>query len=700
MTTTGQVAVLEKQAPTPVHEKGRRKFRPDIEGLRAVAVILVIIGHSGLALAGGYIGVDVFFVISGFLITQQLHDELQLYRRIAFCRFYARRARRIVPAATVVIVATLFASWYWLSPLRFKAIVGDAVFSAISGVNWRLAEQGTDYFGSTDPPSPFQHYWSLSVEEQFYAIWPVLLVVSVLSIGGVVGRQRAMVGSLLLLVALSLSLSVTVTGGSAPLAYFGSHTRAWELGLGALLAVTAATWARLPQTMATIAGWVGLGMIAGAAWWFSDATPYPGSAALLPVVGACLVIAAGCVKRPNGVEMFLQQRPMQFAGRVSYSWYLWHWPVFVIAPVAVGHPLGVGEIAAAICFSLLLAVLTFYIIEQPIRTRKGLLDHPQRGIGLGMTIVAVSVTLCVVMSTVAIVPGGSSTTSDSLAAAQRAAASAVLVSGILPAVKEAVELTELPPVTPALESAKFDGAILPPSCFVQYMETDPDTSRTCLLGDPNGNKTVALIGDSHAAQWAGPLQSWAEKNRWQMRPMLKTACPPGLYPNYIELELKRVYVECEIWRAKVLEFIGELKPDVVVIGSRATISAVDSSGLRETVQRIRDIGSKVVFMAETPTMSSAVPDCLAQYASNIQFCGANPFEAELGAPARIAEINGAEQAGAIIFDSTPWLCTAETCPAVISKIVVYRDDNHLTNTYALTLEAPLGKAVTDAVGRP
>src|SRR5262249_21074320 len=163
--------------------------------------VRVVLAHSGLALTGGYVGVDVFFVISGFLITRQLHEEAQRYRRLSFSRFYARRARRIIPAAAVVILATTLAAWVWVSPLRMASITRDAVFAAISGVNWRFAEQGTDYFQSTAPPSPFQHYWSLSVEEQFYAVWPWLLMISIVIFGRRIGRQRAMFWSLALVVA-------------------------------------------------------------------------------------------------------------------------------------------------------------------------------------------------------------------------------------------------------------------------------------------------------------------------------------------------------------------------------------------------------------------------------------------------------------------------------------------------------------------
>ena len=682
----GQVGVLAPGAA------GRgRGFRPDIEGLRAVAVLLVVAAHSGLALKGGYVGVDVFFVISGFLITRQLYGELNERGRISFGAFYARRARRIIPAAVVVIVATLGASWAVLSPLRIKAIADDAIFSAVSGINWRLAAQGTDYFQSTAPPSPFQHYWSLAVEEQFYAVWPVLLVLTALLLGRMVGRHRAIVGLLVVILAASCAASVMVTRSSAPWAYFGSETRAWELGLGALVAVGASILTRLPSRLAGVVSWLGIAMVAFAALRFTDSTPYPGSAALVPVLGAVLVIAAGCARPQWGAETVLRLAPMQFGGRVSYSWYLWHWPVLILTPAALGHPLDVPETLAAVGASLALATVTFFLVEQPIRIRPGLVKFPQRGIGLGLGMAAAAVVVAVTMSANVAIPGAApaAAPNTSLFAATAAGRHPGDVAAI---VQVAAQVRKLPAVTPALDKAADDGAAAW-KCFGSLTDIDLKVGPDCVFGDPHGKQTVILFGDSHAGQWSGPVEAWAERNHWKMMLVAKSSCSPGEYPDAVSPQVHRVYTECGVWREKALSFIGTLKPALVVVAGSWTDAAVATPAISATVSRIGTSGAKMIFMADTPRMSEDPPDCLAQHADDIRVCSTRPVEAGISSAGRVAEIEGARRAGATIFDPIPFLCTEETCPTVIGDVEVYRDAFHVTNTYAMTLQPQIGAAM-------
>lgn len=682
MTATEESATRENEpAKVPAAPAELRKFRPDIEGLRAVAVVTVVLAHAGLVFTGGYIGVDVFFVISGFLITRQLADEMEAKKRIYFAKFYARRFRRIIPAATVVIFATLLASWEWLSPLRMRAITQDALFSAISGVNWRLAEQGTDYFQSTAPPTPFQHYWSLSVEEQFYAVWPLLLVVSASLIGRLVGRQLAVVISLLAVILVSFYLSVTVTNVAAPWAYFGSQTRAWELALGALIAITARTLSRLPVALAALATWFGMALIFWAAWSFTNQTLYPGSLVAVPVIGAVLLIVGGCAAPRWSAETLLRQWPMQFVGRISYSWYLWHWPVLLILPVALhGNP-STTKSTAAIAASFLLAVATYYLVERPFRRNIGLVHYPQRGIMVGTALAAVSVSAALIVGMAVVIPGSGAEPSASVVALSPAA------------VVESAKMRTLPNnLVPPLERALRDEVNVR-NCFIDYLGTSPNTSPDCVFGDPAGTKTLVLLGDSHAAQWAGPVFAWGEKNHWRVWFIAKSSCPAGVYPNFVVPILHRVYTECNIWRQEAFDFIRGVKPEMVVIGSLSKGVTITPAGMTETTLMLRAAGARVLYIADNAYMDKDPPSCLAQHTDDIQQCSLPRDAAALSAGPRLGEIEGAKAGGAEVWDPAPYLC-ADVCPSVIGNIGVYKDESHLTNTFTMSLLPQLGGVLT------
>ena len=330
-----------------------RRFRPDIEGLRAIAVLSVVLYHARLGVRGGFVGVDVFFVISGFLITRQLVGTAGRRGLRALPEFYARRIKRLLPAAAVVVVATLAVARFWGPPLQARSVAVDGLFTTFYSLNYRLAVLGTQYLHQNDAVSPLQHFWSLGVEEQFYLVWPVLIVVMLIL------PRRIRTGALALVLAavcaLSYRWSARLTAVAAPWAYFSLQTRAWELALGALVAVGSAWLARLPGFLAETMGALGLAAVLASCFAVSDATAYPGTIAMVPVAGTALVIAAG-VGRARRVERFLGEALAQCLGRVSYAWYLWHWPMLVLAPSVVGHPLDVGGRLIVVWLSLLAAV--------------------------------------------------------------------------------------------------------------------------------------------------------------------------------------------------------------------------------------------------------------------------------------------------------------------------------------------------------
>jgi peptidoglycan/LPS O-acetylase OafA/YrhL len=333
-----------------VTQQDRAPFRPDIEGLRAVAVVAVVLYHAGIpGIAGGYIGVDVFFVISSFLITGLLWREVQATKTVALGRFYAARARRLLPAAATVGVVTALVAAAVLPPLQARRVFIDGIASMLYVGNYRFAAQNTDYMISDLPPSPFQHYWSLGVEEQFYLVWPALIIgtawLARRIARGDTPRNAPYLAVVTLVGAASLAAAVIWTHTSPPWAFFSLPTRAWELAAGALVALTIDQWKRLPLLPATVAGWGGLALILLTCTQLGPHTPYPGTSALLPVLGTALVIGAGSVTGGMGVGRVLCPPVMRAIGRVSYSWYLWHWPVLLLLPPLRrgAAPFGEGE---------------------------------------------------------------------------------------------------------------------------------------------------------------------------------------------------------------------------------------------------------------------------------------------------------------------------------------------------------------------
>ncbi len=368
----------------------RPTFRPDIEGLRAIAVLLVVLFHAHVpGITGGFVGVDVFFVISGFLITSLLLRERDRSGRNSLLHFYARRARRILPAVSLTIVLTVVATYHWLGALAGNRAADDGLWSSVFLANLHYAAVGTQYLGSQLPPSPLQQVWSLAVEEQFYVVWPALLILTAI-VGKRWSLHHRLAGVLSLIIVTSFAWSVIETAQNGTWSYFSPLTRAWELAIGGLVAVASARLKNMDWRVASSLSWVGMAAVLLSAFLFTSSTEFPGYAVALPVLGTVAVIVAGMSTHRRGVDQVLKLPPFQIMGRLSYSLYLVHWPILIIAFEYAGHELTLAQNLGLVAISILVAAIMHFAIENPFRFGKFFAGHAVRSVVMGLLLILAS----------------------------------------------------------------------------------------------------------------------------------------------------------------------------------------------------------------------------------------------------------------------------------------------------------------------
>ncbi|HVW47184.1 MAG TPA: acyltransferase family protein [Solirubrobacterales bacterium] len=683
---------MHSRKPPDEQESGRR-FRPDIEGLRAVAIVAVLLCHAGVPfLAGGYVGVDVFFVISGFLITRLLLGELDRSGTISLRRFYARRAKRLLPLSAILLATVGVLSMILLSPLRDTEVAGDIVAAALYVANWHFAAQSVDYFAQGLEPSPVLHLWSLAIEEQFYLVWPGLMLAATWF-----WRRRgrsvrpALWVVLALILAGSLVYGVILTDDKPAFAYFDTFARAWELALGAALALAGAV--RLPRLGAVALGWLGVAAIVYASFAFTAETTFPGTAALIPTLGAAALILAGTALAETGrgvagvragAGRLLALPPIRYVGRISYSWYLWHWPFLVFAAAIWGPRLSVAAGLAAVAASWVPTQLTHTLVENPVRRAPALRRLPNRAIALGLacTLVAVGVGI-------------------GLRAAQPSIRTAKLsdVPGAAALPEQPTPQETATALRPNPLKARADrGRSYYEGCMVGIEGTN---SNKCLYGDPEGERTLILFGDSHAMQYFPAVEELAELHQWRLIVLTKAECPPE------ELEVRsmvedREYSQCDEWRQDAFERIESGDENTTVIMSGDTeytpygpegeelsgddaAEAMEAAYLR-TLNRIQAAGPHTVVIRDNPTSTSDVPSCVSEDIQHLGRC-AFPRRREWD---REYDVRAAERSPSThLVDFIGDICPGEICRAVIGNALTYRDKDHLTATFARTLEPML-----------
>ncbi|MEV6524783.1 acyltransferase family protein [Longispora sp. NPDC051575] len=639
----------------------RPGFRADIEGLRAVAVLTVLGFHAAVPhLGGGYVGVDVFFAISGFLITGLLVAELSRTGRVSLAEFYARRARRILPAAGLVLVATALAGWVLLPPLRQRDVAADVLAAALHVGNWRFVATETDYLHAGDP-SPLLHYWSLGVEEQFYLLWaPVLALVAYLA------RRRPLLvvaGVLVAGTAASFALSLHWTETSGPLAYLSSPSRAWQFGVGGLAALAAPWAARVPVWARGVLGAAGLAAIGASTALFTSQTPFPGTAALAPTLGAVAVLLSNA----GPARSLLTLAPVRLVGRLSFAWYLWHWPVLVLAEAAQG-PLDWPVKLALVLGAGLPAAATLWLVERPVRFSVSISAFPRRGLAIGAAAVVLPLIAGLLLGTDAargLGTGGGRV--PSLAEFTAAATSGV------PGVRG--------PVVPPPAAARVDYGPLPGECLVApaAVESPPCRFGAGSAGAVSADRIV-LLGDSQAAQWFPAVLQLAGRRGLGVEVLTKQGCPLATL-SVVNPQLGREYRECAEWRRHALGRVNAWpKPKLVLVASLNAYVPDPRAGWDATLAGLGDLN--VGYLRATPLPGRDIPTCVSGALDDWRACQF-PRAAALR-PDPLAE---RPPAGVRVVDVNDLLCPAEQCPAVIGGVLLYRDDSHLTATLT-TLLAP------------
>jgi peptidoglycan/LPS O-acetylase OafA/YrhL len=603
-----------------------------IQGLRALAALLVTIFHAKFV-SGGFIGVDIFYVISGYLITRLILREIENTGTLNLRLFYQRRIKRLLPTSVFVLFATAIVGYFVLPAITRDALGRDLFAAATYVSNYLFAWWENDYQNLDATPSPFIHYWSLAVEEQFYVVWPILILI--LSRFG----KRAVLYGVGAITAASLILSIQQTQSSPIWAFYSLPTRAWELGIGALLLfIPTSFW------KSKFLPWLGAIGLAVGTLIFDENTAFPGINALLPVISTAVLI--GSISQwPRFFNDLSNNRISQWLGAISYPLYLWHWPALVLPSSALGRPLSINERMICIVVTILLAHWTSKYIEQPLRHRN---------------IAGKKVFLFFVSTTLISLGAGLAISST--------ATSIISIKGT-DYKFDLVDVMKKP-------SIYIDG------CHVNYGEPE---SGECTYGDINSKTTIVLYGDSHAAQWFPALEVLANERGFKLVSLTKSACPSVDVPRDDRGAFKAV--DCDQWRVNSIARIQELAPTAVIMSNFQYFTPPSeypdrdkwwSDGQNRLLASLRGSSDHLIYINDTPHPSRDIPNCLAS--RNSKSCDSTEKT-----PIRI--IPGFEK-----IDPTPWLCT-DICPAFLDGYVVYRDASHLTVDAALALKEQLEAAL-------
>ena len=655
------------------------EFRPEIQGVRALGALLVASFHIWFGRVSG--GVDVFFIVSGYLILGSLLRQADKTGRIDLIGFAYRLSKRLLPAALFVILAVLLGAWLWLPQTRWEFVIKEAVASTLYVENWKLIRQSVDYLSRDELPSPFQHYWAISIQGQFYVIFGIGIAIYLYLSRKVIGRAwnpLILIGAIF---AGSLAYSIWLTIVDQPTAYFSTFTRLWEFALGGMLA---AILPRLSLSfgMRLFLGWIGFIAILSCGAVLQVATLFPGYAALWPTLGACCVIAAGQTGSKLGADAILGSRPLAYIGDISYSLYLWHWPLLIFYRAIFNEvEAGLWAGLAILAISIVLSALTQRYIEQPFIKLERTTANPWPW--LAQAAAAGIMTL--------LVAGGwylyvAKVKHDQIAAP--------------------LDLTAHPGALAFGQAARADGAdIRPGPLWVRddkavayddgcHQSLESSKLVTCVYGDKDAPTSIAIVGGSHSLMWLPAFQEIAQRRDLKIITMTKSSC---LFSSAYVGGIVAFKEQCAKWNQQALTKLLELKPSAVF-----TI-ATRGSGAEETIpeayvepwRALAGAGIQVIAIRDTPWMMFDVAEC-------IEIAGADADACARPRKSMLADRDPIETAGDLppnvrYIDLSRYFCNDDTCPPVAGNVLIYSDQHHITATYARTLSPALEEAVFAAL---
>ncbi|GAA3568549.1 acyltransferase family protein [Amycolatopsis ultiminotia] len=678
---SGTTAVAPARPGPPAPSEAQARFRPELQGVRALASVLVVVYHVWLDRISG--GVDVFFLVSGFLITGQLYRAL-LRGRIQLRSTWGRMIKRLFPAAMTVLLTVVVVSLLLLPADRWFQTIREVFASALFYENWQLAADSVDYFAQHNSASVVQHFWSLSIQGQFYLLWPILFVGLGLLVRRLGWSLRHTVTLLLVVFfAASLAYSVYLTNVDQPLAYFHGLTRVWEFALGGLMAMFLDSFT-LPRVLRILLGWIGVAGLVLCGILLRVDSVFPGWIALWPTLSAGLVLVAGQTGSKLGADRWLSSKPLGYLGNISFSLYLWHWPVLVFYLVARDR-VAVGLLGGAVVLgvSFVLSVLTYHLIENPIRLSK--IGTVKRWGAYRFGVLA----LAPVLVGAGIWGGVSSSQANFTITAddQDHPGAVAHTPGFV--YRGSANPSIVPPT---LKLPEDWAGITDDKCTTSPRNQELKVCTQKPQGTPK--KRVVLVGDSHMQQYLAAYLPLVDSAGWEVTSMLKGACPFST-----DADLMPGDQGCIDWNKAAADEVVAMHPDAVVtlgsVNTRAGITETTPQGFVNQWSRMDQAGIPVVALRDNPRFAFNMAACVAQRSPQDPACTlprasvlppAPTYQTAKGVPPNVS-----------FLDFTDYFCTGDSCPAVVGNVLVYMDDNHLTATFLTTLAPVVGKEMTDAL---